>query len=30
MGVVEQGGYVKLFTSDCDRHIAVGTDGGVG
>ena len=25
-----QGGYLKLFTSDCGRHIAVGRDGGVG
>ena len=23
-------GYLKLFTSDCGRHIAVGRDGGVG
>ena len=30
MGVGEQGGYLKLFTSDCGRHIAVGRDGGVG
>ena len=25
-----QGGYLKLFTSDCGRHIAVGRDGGCG
>ena len=29
-GVGEEGGYLKLFTSDCGRHIAVGRDGGCG
>ena len=28
VGVGGQGGYLKLFTSDCSTYIAVGRDGG--